>query len=469
MRVVHVSAEVHPFAMTGGLGGVAGSLPQALAAAGHETAVIAPYYSRRIRQAVEWLSGEWRTWTGESFGVASARLPGGVPVYFVAEESLFGREGYYGPSEFEAYPDNALRFSFFCRAAAALIGSTGPWDVVHCHDWHSGLVPPMLDFIGGPPAVFTIHNLAFQGRFDAALYPVTGLPPGMFSVEGLEFYGDFSFMKGGIVYSRAVTTVSPGYAREIQLPSGGCGLDGVLRSRSQVLFGILNGIDTDLWGPEDDPLIAAPYAASSLRRKLLCRDALVAETCLDAPRRIPLAAVVSRLTPQKGMDLLAAGAAGPAGRGEMALVVLGSGERWIEDSISALAADNPGRVFFRTGWDEDLSHRLFAGSDIFLMPSRFEPCGLTQMIAMRYGSLPVARRTGGLADTVADMRSRGTGFLFDGDSPADLEEALSRAIDAFIDRRAWRSAMRRGMARDDSWASRMPAYEEVYAKAADRR
>lgn len=469
MRVVHVSAEVHPFAMTGGLGSVAGSLPRALAAAGHETAVIAPFYSRRIRHGIEWLSGEWRTWTGESFGVATARLPGGTPVYFVAAEDLFGREGYYGPSEHEAYPDNALRFSFFCRAAVALLDSTGPWDVVHCHDWHSGLVPPMLECLGGPPSVFTIHNLAFQGRFDAAQYPLTGLPPGMFSVEGLEFYGDFSFMKGGIVYSRAVTTVSPGYAREIQLPSGGGGLDGLLRSRSNVLFGILNGIDTDLWGPEDDPLIATPYAAPSLRRKLVCRDALADETGLDAPRRIPLAAVVSRLTPQKGMDLLAEGAAGPIRRGEMALAVLGSGEKWIEDSISSLAADHPGRVFFRAGWDENLSHRLFAGSDMFLMPSRFEPCGLTQMIAMRYGSLPVARRTGGLADTVSDMSARGTGFLFDGDSPADLEAALGRAIDYFIDRRAWRSAMRRGMARDDSWASRTQAYEEVYELAAGGR
>jgi starch synthase len=467
LRIAHLSAEVHPFAVTGGLGGVVGSLPSALQAAGHECAVFAPFYSRRIEGA-ELLEGTIRTTMGEEFNLARAGLPGGVPVYFVAREELFGRPGFYGPTDYEAYPDNAGRFAFFCRACLAASEALGGFDILHCHDWHSGLVPAMCRASGGPATVFTIHNLAYQGRFPADQYAVTGLPASMLDMHGLEYYGDFSFIKAGIVYSDFITTVSPTYAAEILDPSRGEGMDGVLATRADRLTGILNGIDVDLWGPEDDPMIPAWFTASALANRRRCRAALLETTGLDAPSGVPVVAVVSRLTWQKGIDLVQPALLDLVSTGAACAVVLGAGDAWMEESLAGLAGAHPGRVFFKRGWDEALSHMVYSGSDIFLMPSRFEPCGLSQMIAMRYGCLPVVRRTGGLADTVTDNSEGGPGFVFEEESATALSGCLSRAATLFGDRRRWMAAVRRAMSRDDSWESRVPAYEEVYARAAAR-
>jgi starch synthase len=471
MRIAHVAAEVHPFAVTGGLGGVVGSLPGALAAAGHQVAVFMPYYSRRMGTGVEWLPGPFRTPEGEEFGVASASLSGDTcPVYMVAREGVFDRDGLYGPSDWEDYPDNPYRFSFFSRAVLqAMSDMGGGWDLVHCHDWHAGLVPVYCRLRGGPPTVLTIHNLAFQGRFPADRFAETGLPPAMFAMEGVEFYGDFSFLKGGIIYADRITTVSPTYSREILEPERGEGLEGVLRTRKGSLSGILNGIDYDLWGPEDDPSISAWFTSSNLRNRKLCREDLIHLGGLHAPAGTAIAGIVSRLTAQKGMDSAVPVVEDLLSTGRICIAAVGTGERKIEEEFTRLARIYPWNFFYRCTWDEALSRKIYAGSDFFLMPSRFEPCGLSQMIAMRYGSVPLVRKTGGLADTVTPASEGGNGFVFEGEGEEPLRRALGDVLDAFADRRKWLAVLRKAMVTDNSWAGRVPEYEKVYSEALAER
>jgi starch synthase len=471
MRIAHVAAEVHPFAITGGLGGVVGSLPGSLAAAGHQVAVFMPFYSRRVGIEVEWLPGTFRTAEGEEFGVALTSLPGNrCPVYMIAREGVFDRDGLYGPSDWEAYPDNPYRFSFFSRAVLETMSALGEkWDVVHCHDWHAGLIPVYCRLRGGPATVLTIHNLAFQGRFPAENFAGTGLPPSLFAMEGVEFYGDFSFLKGGILFADRITTVSPTYSREILQPDRGEGLDGVLRSREQALSGILNGIDYDLWGPEDDPSISAWFTASNLRNRRLCREDLMHMGGLHAPAGTAVAGIVSRLTSQKGMDLAIPVLEELLQAGRICVAVVGTGERLIEEEFTRMSRLYPWNFFYRCSWDESLSRKIYAGSDFFLMPSRFEPCGLSQMIAMRYGSIPVVRRTGGLADTVTPASMGGNGFLFDGEDEDALRSALSDVLGVFADRRKWLAILRRAMTSDNSWTCRVPLYEKIYSEALSAR
>ncbi len=469
MRIVHVSAEVHPFSMTGGLASVASSLPSALREEGHDAVVITPLHRQTPDMAVEWMDGPVRTPEGDEFGLGRTEIPGtGCPVLFVASNEHFNRPGLYGPTDAESWPDNPARFSFFCRAALAAAERIGGCDAMHCHDWHTGLVPVYSRLAGGPPTVFTIHNLAFQGNFPAADFPVTLLPDSLFSVGGLEFHGGFSFLKGGIVFADSVTTVSPTYAREILRPGCGDGMEGVLSSRGPSLKGILNGIDFGLWGPEDDPSIRAWYTAQNPGRRAACRAALLEELGLGIPGDVPLAGIVSRLTWQKGIDLVLPALERMLAEGRMALAVLGAGEPWIEGPLSSAAWRFPGAVAFRRGYDDALSRRIYSACDIFLMPSRFEPCGLSQMIAMRYGALPVVRSTGGLADTVRDAASGGCGFVFDEATPEALRGAVLRAASAMEERRSWRAMQRRAMRIDNSWSGRVPEYEAVYESAAAR-
>ncbi|HOF66976.1 MAG TPA: glycogen synthase [Candidatus Fermentibacter daniensis] len=467
MRIVHVSAEVHPFAMTGGLASVASSLPSALHGAGHDTFVITPLHSQEGVD-LEWLDGPFRTPDGMEFGLGKSVIPGSdCPVVFVASNEYFNRRGLYGPTGSEAWPDNAARFSFFCRAALEAVSRLGGCDVLHCHDWHAGLVPVMSRLQGGPPAVFTIHNLAFQGTFPLDQFAATGLPTAMAGLDGLEYHGGFSFMKGGILFSERVTTVSPTYASEVTTPEGGFGMEGLLLQKRGEgrLEGILNGIDNELWGPEDDPSISPWFTPDSLRRRSACRSALLEECGLTLPDSAIVAGVVSRLTWQKGLDLVLPALEGLIAEGRLSLAVLGTGESWIEDPLSAASRRFPGRVFFRREYDDPLSRRIYAGCDIFLMPSRFEPCGLSQMIAMRYGAIPVVRRTGGLADTVTDIREGGCGIVFDGSEPEALRQAVGRAAEAYGDVRSWRAMQRSAMRIDNSWTARVPAYLEIYRKA----
>jgi starch synthase len=469
MRVLMVSAEAYPLASTGGLAGVVGALPGALERAGHRAAVVMPFYGgMEPPEGYRWLSGGLATSAGEQFGIAETRLPGSdCPVYLVSRSPLFDRRGLYGPSPDEAWPDNALRFAFLCRAAVTVLREVFETDVVHCHDWHSGLVPAYLRDTQ-VPTVTTVHNLAFQGRFPRSDYPAAGLPDSLYTPEGVEFWESWSFLKAGIVYSDVVTTVSPTYAAEIQTPGMGHGLDGVLRSRADSLVGILNGIDFRDRDPADDPAIPCSFSAGAVGGRRRCAAALRREMGISADPAL-LAGVVSRLTGQKGVDLLLDAAGELVSRG-VGLAVLGTGEERLEEGLRELGRRFEGMVGVRIDYDDGLARRIFAGSDVFLMPSRFEPCGLGQMMAMRYGSVPVVRSTGGLADTVEDVSggSRGTGFTFEAATAPALEKAVLRALRERRTRR-WPWLVKRCMAADSSWDARVGDYVEVYRRAAEER
>lgn len=465
------ASEVYPFARTGGLADVLCSLPAALERSGHQVSLIMPLYrSLENLPGIDWMP-PCRTLLGEEFGLGRVLHPDtGTPVYLISRDSYFDREGIYGSPEDGDYPDNSLRFSFFCRAVAAAVCSLRirP-DVLHCHDWHSGLIPAYL--LGtGPATVFTIHNLAYQGNFPVDQFILTGLPESLLEPEGLGYQDGFSFMKAGIVMSDAVSTVSPTYAREISTPGQGMGMDGFLRSRGSGgslgtdIGGILNGIDFDVWDPGSDDSTAARFGVGSMGGKKHCRSELCRELGIDEPTGAPLTGIVSRLIHQKGIDLVFP-IIGRLIESGVSLVVLGSGDDEIEAGLERLVQMYPGRVSVTIGYDDSLARKIFAGSDIFLMPSRFEPCGLAQMIAMRYGSVPVVRRTGGLADTVFPASEGGTGFLFEDDEPGALFDAVTEASDCFRDRRKWAWIRRRCMLCNNSWNERVGEYEELYALA----
>ena len=458
MRVLFVTPECAPLTKTGGLGDVAAALPAALRVQGNDVRTLLPRY-REIdpagaeeRASVRLLGMEVRVLEKGEF-------------LFVDCPSLFDRDG--GPYQDAAgadWPDNALRFGVLSRAAALLASSASPlaWrpEILHCNDWPTALAPVYLHFERARAgAVMTVHNLAYQGIFDASLLERLELPRATFAIEGLEFYGRLSFLKGGLVYSDAISTVSPSYAREIQTEEFGCGLDGVLRERRGVLRGILNGIDGELWNPMSDPHLPERYSWNSLERKAVNKQAL--QQCLNlAPEpQAPLLGVVSRFAYQKGIDLIA-GAVDELVQLGAELCVLGRGEREYEAALTAAAARHPGRVACASGFDEQLAHLIEAGADLFLMPSRYEPCGLNQMYSQRYGTPPVARATGGLLDTIMDGE---TGFLFGPPQSAALVGAVKRALEVYGDTRRWRELQRRGMTRDFSWAGPARQYADLYA------
>jgi starch synthase len=469
MRILMVSAEAYPLASTGGLAGVVGSLPGALERAGHRLAVAMPFYGgMEPPGGVEWLPGSFRTFSGEEFGVARTLLPGtDCPVFLIGRSPLFDREGLYGPRPGRVWPDNSLRFAFFCRSVLPLLERVFAADVVHCHDWHAGLAPAYLR--GSDRAVVTtVHNLAFQGRFPYSQYEVTGLPRELYTPEGIELWGSFSFLKAAIVYADMVTTVSPTYAREIQTPGMGHGLDGVLRSRSDRLRGILNGIDYRAWDPASDPALARPYSADSISGRRECAGRLRREMGI-ADRFDVVAGMVGRLTAQKGVDLLLEAAPRLLDRG-VGLAVLGTGDSGLEEALLDLRGRYPQGVGVRIDYDDALARRIFAGSDLFVMPSRFEPCGLGQMMAMRYGAVPVVRATGGLADTVSDVGHDpdGNGFSFGPAGAPALERAVLRAANMRRSRR-WPWLVKRCMRVDSSWSGRAGEYVSVYREARMRR
>lgn len=469
MRILMVSAEAYPLASTGGLAGVVGALPGALQRSGHEVAVVMPFYGgMEPPDGFSWLSGRFFTAAGEEFGIARTRLPGtDCAVYLVSRSPLFDRRGLYGPTPSEEWPDNALRFAFLCRAAVTVLNEVFEADVVHCHDWHAGLVPAYLRDTA-VPTVTTIHNLAFQGRFPRSEYSVAGLPESLYSPEGVELWGNWSFLKTAIFYSDMVTTVSPTYADEIQTPGMGHGLDGMLRARSASLAGILNGIDFGDRDPSCDPRIPCRFETGAIEARKECAKALRGEMGISAKPEL-LAGVVSRLTAQKGVDLLLDAAAELVSHG-VALAVLGTGEESLEEGLQRLRRRFGDMVGVRIDYDDALARRIFAGSDVFLMPSRFEPCGLGQMMAMRYGSVPVVRRTGGLADTVEDVAagSGGTGFTFEAATAPALERAVLRALELRQTRR-WPWLVKRCMAVDNSWDARAAGYVDAYRQAISAR
>ena len=481
MRVLHVAAELYPWVKTGGLADVVAALPPALAAQGVDVRVLVPGLPAFIDAFGLNEVARLRTpFTVERARIGLGSLPNGsrVSVYVIDHPGLYDRPGtpYNAPDGGE-WGDNHRRFAMLGWVAAALAGGADPdWrpDIVHGHDWHAGLAPAYL--AADPPtgaavrSVFTIHNLAYQGFFAAALFPDLALPPSFFAIDGVEFYGGGAFIKAGLFYSDRLTTVSPTYAREIQTPAFGVGCDGLLRTRAAAgaLTGILNGVDSHIWAPEHDPILPRPYGIDDAEAgKAAAKAALQRRLGLAEDPAALLIGGISRLTPQKGLDLLLAALPAMVGNGAQ-LALLGSGDGDLEYGFTSAAAAYPGRVGVQLGYDDPLSRLIVGGSDVVAVPSRFEPCGLTQLYALRYGALPLVRRVGGLADTVTDANAvtladgTATGFAFDDATPAALEATFHRASALFADRNSWRRVMRQGMACDFSWAAAARQYVELY-------
>jgi starch synthase len=460
-----VASEALPLAKTGGLADVVGALPCALQALGDEVAVVIPRYGFIDLKDLR------RVWDYAPVHLGLARYdtsiylyPSAFPIYLIDCPSLFDRPGLYGEAGAN-YPDNHIRFAVFARAAFSVARWLFRADVLHCHDWQTGLVPVYLrttfstdpTFLG-TKTLFTIHNLGYRGLFPSTALAEAAIDPSVYRPDGLEFYGQLSYIKGGIAFADALSTVSPTYAREIQTPEFGWGLDGALRAHASVLHGILNGVDYAEWSPETDPYIPARYSADDLGGKSVCKQELLAEFGLPSHAiQEPLIGIVSRFAWQKGADLIAQVAGEIVDLG-MYLVALGSGDPEYEDWFRRLAAEFPDRIAVRIGFDNATAHRIEAGADLFLMPSRYEPAGLNQMYSLKYGTVPVVRATGGLNDTIEES----TGFKFTEYSGHALVAALRAAAFAFSDREGWEAMMRRGMQQDFSWGRSAAAYSALY-------
>ena len=477
LRILFATPECAPWVKTGGLADVSAALPAALEGLGHDVCVLLPAYPSVLEAAAYRRPFVEIPATAHfpACTVHQSPLPSGVPAWLIHCPELFERDGGpYQDRDGRDWDDNAQRFGQLARVAALLAGDANPldWrpDVLHCNDWQTGLAPAYLHFAGGARAatVMTIHNLAFQGLFPPEEVARLGLPPESYAIEGVEFWGSLSFLKAGLQYTDAITTVSPTYAREIQREPLGFGLQGLLAARSGVLHGIANGIDVAEWDPSTDRLIAQRYDADRLTSKAFNKEALQERLGLPPEARVPLVGMVSRLTQQKGIDLVVEVAREIVGLPAQ-LVVLGSGERELESALADVAKASAQRVAVRLGYDEALAHLIEAGADMFLMPSRFEPCGLNQMYSQRYGTPPVARATGGLADTIVDATPEtladgtATGFLFEDESPVALLAAIERALELYREPKQWRQLQRTGMAMDFSWGAAARQYAEVYA------
>ncbi len=462
-----IASECAPLAKTGGLADVLGALPAALQAMGEEVAVVIPRYgsidlktARRIYDRLAVHLGPAR------YDITIYQAAQEFPVYLVDCPPLYDRPGLYGEAGVD-YPDNHIRFAVLARAALAVARWIFPADILHCHDWQAGLVPAYLrtTFATDPTflgvrTLFTVHNLGYQGLFPKAALAEAALDTALYAPDGLEFFGRVSYIKGGIMLADALNTVSPTYAREIQTPEYGFGLDGALRARTGVLSGILNGVDYREWSPDVDRLIPANYSVDDLSGKRVCKQLLVEEFGLPAEAMDhPLAGIVARFTRQKGADILAEALPDILAEG-VYMAVLGTGDTEYEAFFRAMEAEYPGRVAVRIGFDNQLAHRVEAGADMFLMPSRYEPCGLNQMYSLRYGTVPVVRATGGLNDTIED----GTGFKFVEYSGPALAEAVRAAATAYADAEAWPGMMRRGMRQDFSWRASAEAYASLYRR-----
>jgi starch synthase len=472
MKILMVASEAAPFAKSGGLADVVGSLPAALKSLGHEAAVLLPRYATVDLKGARRVYDSLPVWLPPArFDASLYRIERETPFYFLDCPPLFDRAGLYGENGLD-YPDNHVRFAALAQAALAVSRHVFRPDILHCHDWQAGLVPVYLrsTYAYDPTflavrTLFTVHNMGYHGLFPAEALNEIGLADaGVFRPDGLEFFGKVCYLKGGLCFSEALNTVSPTYAREIQTPEYGFGLDGVLRSRSHVLTGILNGVDYTDWNPETDRFIAAPYSRADLSGKRVCKQDLVNEFGLPADAMdAPLIGIVSRFTSQKGADLVAEIADGMTAEGYY-LVALGTGEPQYEELFQAMAARHPGRIAVRIGFDNALAHKIEAGADLFLMPSRYEPCGLNQIFSLKYGTVPVVRATGGLDDTIEP----GTGFKFWQYSGGALLDALRAARAAFADPEGWRAMMLAGMAKDFSWSVSAAQYARLYERLASR-
>jgi starch synthase len=479
MKIVQVASEMFPYIKTGGLADAVGSLAVSLADKGHEVSAFIPAYrvaldhkeavtaERKLRLKVE---------MGEQFVSGDVRVFSprkNLTVYLINREEFFDRRGIYGNGERD-FEDNADRFIFFCKGVVEMLrlGDLQA-DIVHCHDWQASLLPLLLREAERRHAltlalktIFTIHNIAFQGVFPAKTFSRTNLPDDLFHIDGLEYYSQMNLMKGGILFSDRVTTVSPRYAKEIQTPEFGCGLDGVIQTRADDLVGLLNGVDNSVWNPAIDALLPARYSPVNMAGKQICRAELLRRFGLNADFKGPIFGMVCRLTEQKGIQFVLANRDFFAAH-DARLLVLGSGDKRFEEDLQQLAAALPQKVALAAKLDEPLSHLVEAGSDFFLMPSSFEPCGLNQMYSQVYGTVPIVSRVGGLVDTVMDADANpatGTGLMCD-PSAASLRDALQRALILFADRPRYAEVQQRGMARDFSWKQATQRYERLYQES----
>ncbi|MBI3546159.1 MAG: glycogen synthase GlgA [Gammaproteobacteria bacterium] len=478
-KILFVASEAHPLIKTGGLADIAGSLPPALAAQRADVRLLLPAYRDALKHAgtLKPIAQFAVPGLAQSVQIFEGKLSNSsVTLWLLDFPPAYDRPGNpYVDAHGRPWPDNAPRFALLARAAVMLaLGQTSlRWkpDVVHCHDWQTGLVPALLAQAENRPAsVFTIHNLAYQGLFSYQTFVALGLPAALWSFEALEFYGQMSFIKGGLVFADRLTTVSPTYAREIQTPEFGCGLDGLLRYRADRLSGILNGIDDEVWNPAQDAYLTKCYSARRLFNKLANKQALQQELGLTSNPQTLLLGVVGRLVQQKGIDLILDALADIMQR-PIQLAILGSGETVYETALRKLAAQHPGKLAVRIGYDERLAHRIEAGVDGFLMPSRFEPCGLNQLYSLRYGTIPIVRGVGGLADTVIDATeknlkaNKATGIVFHEASAAALVAAIDRAQSLHRNPRLWKQIMLTGMRQDFTWGSRALDYLKLYRSA----
>ncbi len=481
LRVLLCASEVAPYAKTGGLADVAGALPGALKRLGCDVRVFMPLY-RTVRGRLDLFA-----WDGNAVlsiggfphrvNFWEGRTAEEVPIYFLERDEFFDRSHLYGSPERGDYEDNPVRFIAFSQAVHTLCQGLD-WfpHILHLHDWQTALIAPYLHHYWRTDwrfehtrAVLTLHNLGYQGMFHGSVFALTGLPPAAYSIGGLEFWGHCNYLKGGIVYSDWLTTVSPTYSREIQQMAFGRGLDGVIRDHRERLDGILNGVDYTLWNPESDPMLPASFSALDVSGRAICKAALLSELNMD-PRiaQRPLLAMISRLDAQKGFDLLLA-ALSELMDMDVGLVILGTGDLGIQNELAKREDEFPGRLRLVPRFDEGLAHRIEAGSDVFLMPSRYEPCGLNQMYSLRYGSIPVVHATGGLEDSIVDLvrhPDAGTGFKFSAYTPGAFLQAVRSALELLANPEAWRAVQRRAMSQDFSWDRAAREYLRLFERLA---
>jgi starch synthase len=484
MHIAFAASECVPFSKTGGLADVVGALPRALAALGHKVSVYVPRYRQTKLTDPETVVNSITIPFDDKYRFCSvvttgANAPAGVRFYFVDYPPYFDRDALYGGPAGD-YPDNAERFALFSRAVLEASKVLGVPQVFHCHDWQSALVPVMLRTLyAEDPAfrevatVFTIHNMGYQGLFPPDILPLLALPWELLTMSKMEFFGQVNFLKGALVYSDFVTTVSRKYSQEIQTSEYGFGLEGVLRDRAATVTGILNGVDYDEWSPQTDKFIAAKYSPQDLSGKQKCKQDLLtafglanANSSSNSGSKVPVIGIASRFAAQKGFDLIAQ-IMDRLAREEMIMVVLGSGDKLYEEMFQRLNKQYPSKIAIKVAYDNAIAHKIEAGADMFLMPSRYEPCGLNQIYSLKYGTVPIVRATGGLDDTIDPWDARtgkGTGFKFTDYTGEALLATIKQALLAYQDPSSWQTLMRNGMARDFSWGASAREYGKIYER-----
>jgi starch synthase len=476
MQIAFAASEGVPFSKTGGLADVVGALPRALAALGHQVSVYLPRYRQTklsdpatvVRSITVPFDDKYRF-----ASIVTAGSQGGVRFYFVECPEFFDRDGLYGTAAGD-YPDNAERYALFSRAVLEGAKILGVPHVFHCHDWQTAMIPVLLrNLYAEDPAfrdvgtVFTIHNMGYQGLFPPETLPLLMLPWDLFTMTKMEFFGQVNFLKGALTYADYVTTVSRKYSQEIQTAEYGFGLEGVLRDRAATVTGILNGVDYDEWSPQTDKFIAAKFSPQDLRGKAECRkDLLEAFGVQNADPNLPVIGIVSRFAAQKGFDLIAQ-IMDRLAREEMIVIALGAGDKPYEEMFTRLSKQFPNKIAVKVAYDNAIAHKIEAGADMFLMPSRYEPCGLNQIYSLKYGTVPIVRATGGLDDTIENWDAttgKGTGFKFTDYVGEALLLTIRQALQAFRDQTSWQVLMRNGMGRDFSWTASAREYGKVYER-----